>query len=106
MRIHTTNINGSLRLDQMLAPGGATTAWNAIIIMSMRESMVGIWEVHGLPFLKRMEKMFDSIRTTNSIAKVESRSTMILRMWLDMLEIWYIIMAGRNMAQIMSGSMV
>ena len=45
--------------------------------MSMRESMVGIWEVHGLPFLKRMEKMFDSIRTTNSIAKVESRSTMI-----------------------------
>ena len=53
-----------------------------------------------------MEERLDAIRTTNSMAKAESRSTMILRLWPYMLETWYIIMAGRNMAQKMSGSMV
>lgn len=34
--------------------------------------------------------------STNSIANAESRSKMILRAWLYILEIRYIIMAGRN----------
>jgi hypothetical protein len=62
----------------------------------------------GLRFPKRMEERFEAIRFTHSMAKAESRSTITLRVWLYMLEIRYIrvIMAGRNMARIMSGSIV
>jgi hypothetical protein len=60
----------------------------------------------GLRFPKRIDERFDASRTTNSMAKANSRSMMILRVWVYMLEIRYIIMAGRNMGQTMSGSRV
>lgn len=71
-----TNINGSLRLGQILAPGRATMAWNANT--STRERMVRIMG-GGLRFPKRMEANFDAVRTKNWMAKAESRRIMVLR---------------------------
>ena len=77
---------------------GSRRRYSGLECNHVNERELGSYVGGGLRFPKRMEERFDAIRTTNLMAKAESRSTIILRVRLYMLEIRYIIMAGRNMA--------
>jgi hypothetical protein len=54
--IHMANTNGILRLGQMLALGGATMVWNAIL-NHVNEGEHGGYIGGGLRFPKRMEEV-------------------------------------------------
>jgi hypothetical protein len=76
--IHMANTNGILRLGQMLALGGATMVWNAIL-NHVNEGEHGGYIGGGLRFPKRMEERFYAIRTTYLMANAERRRIIILR---------------------------